>query len=244
MHLPTKELLGHLCVCKVWHKVGTEVAKRKILLEAENDLKNKISNFLKMVNGKFEDYFPMSPSKSIKLQSLKDHSSIQEFATAVKAYQSTLVQKVDVCFTGCIGISADATHIPSELVDDLAGKYFAHFNYQINIEKQAENPIYASWPLKIIQTFFPVELFDLAVKDEKKIIGEQNKGSFIIPYKGKMYELNLVPEKERMICTALMVERCRNALISFEIKSANGDSEFTIHSFFYENRKIKIYSRD
>lgn len=177
-------------VCKLWCTVGTDVAKRLMICEAEVNLKSKLSKFLKLTGGKFEDYFPFYPQVKAKQQKLLGIASTsREFYKLVNEY---LIEKVEVCFAGCVGINKFSPNIPQEFKKDIAGKVFAFFE----IEKKESTNGFAPWSEEGIKCF-PIELFNIKVEGNN-ILGEKNKESYFVPFKGKkLLEFVLIPKVEK-----------------------------------------------
>lgn len=192
--LPIKINAQNRVVCKLWNQCCSIVIKEQLITEHQTDLKAKSVNFLKVVDGKFEEYFPLF--KNLWLN--RENKSIQEIAIACNEY----VTKIKVVFMGTHKIDPTDTEIPPEK-KDLAGKAFASFLLREDVETdltEEKDPEAFDFDDEDVETFFtssgfiyyPIELFQLEIENQK-LKGEIDQGSHCLPIKGKIFELIFCP---------------------------------------------------
>lgn len=195
--LPLEVNTQNRLVCKLWNQHSSAVIKQQLF-------DSKCANFLRLVNGKLEEYFPLFKD----LWRNRDSLSIKKIAKGIKAN----VKKIKVFFCETNKIDAADRDIPSNLQNDLAGKVFATFllNQQDEkyIEDDEDNGAESFFNVEGI-TYYPIELFQLRIKDQK-IEGEIETGSHCFPISGKIFELTFCPvvnqDNVRKVATSKLLE--------------------------------------
>lgn len=97
--LDTRTNVEITLVCKKWCEIASKVAKTQFIEMSRNDLQTKSANFLRMANGKLEDYFPIFKEIKAEINTLSVkavYEKVKDLTTqqlvSLSGYSTWLIQ--------------------------------------------------------------------------------------------------------------------------------------------------------
>lgn len=227
-HLPMKTNVQNRRVCKLWNECCSVVVKAQFIRSNEADLKAKSATFLKIVDGKFEEYFPLFKNLWVD----RNEKSINEIVEIF----NLKVTKIKMFLCDAIRIDQADANIPQDKKDHFAGRVFVQFIINYKDQKLLHNEYDADDEEAILFnpeeiTYYPIELFNLTAKNQE-LIGEISKGRYCFPIKGKIFELIICRSAVGLDCPALYDGVNRRKISESQVQDPD---EFYIPQFDAKN---------
>ena len=221
---PEENVRTNTLVCCTWRNIASEVAKKQMIMQFQQDIQSKAANFLQMLPENLQNLAFYCPTYA-KLEEVKaKHTeyTIEEVHHIARNNSLLTLEKYTVCMAYFLRVDPESPNIPTERKDALAGRVFVELHYR----REFEGGRYVCFWNQSLDgllpgsaRFFPIEFFNLAViGEDHKVEGDKNNGKVCFALGGRLIEL-MIEEGD---------DELRNARWS-GIRAMNRDTAHTIN---------------
>ena len=108
-------------VCRTWRDVASEVAKKQLIAQFQQDIQSKAANFLQMVSPQTLEFY--CPSYAA-LSAVKSTYNAHAIEAVHQSITNAMPLKHTVCISRFFRVNPECPNIPPEMKEDIAGKVF------------------------------------------------------------------------------------------------------------------------
>ena len=187
-----KENAHNTTVCRIWARVASEIAKKQLVRSCKRDIESKLAHFMQLVPLQLKDYYlPYAQCENLELNQL----TIQEVRGACLTAASC--EKFRVCLSKFFTINPTCRNIPENRKAELSGKTFVEIHYQttkpfFDVTRMPTTIGFWTEDSKHLGClYFPIEIFNLTVNQDRIVSGEKDTGMFYFILRGRLIELTL-----------------------------------------------------